>query len=115
MYNVILWKDNGNEDIHVFEKKPTFKELYPLIGCSTIQIVAGYTDEHKTFEMYIDEEGKYNPLAYPNKRATNAWYEWQKRTKRMCLPGDHIAGNAAIIKNIGKIKSVKKEKVNESN
>jgi len=47
MYNVILWKDNGNEDIHVFEKKPTFKELYPLIGCSTIQIVAGYTDEHK--------------------------------------------------------------------
>ena len=115
MYNVILWKDNGNEDIHVFEKKPTFKELYSLIGCNTIEIVAGYTDEYKTFEMYVDEEGKYNPLAYPNKRATNAWYEWQKRTKRMCLPGDHIAGNAAIIKNIGKIKSVKKEKVNESN
>ena len=65
--------------------------------------------------MYVYEEIKYNPLAYPNKRATNAWYEWQKRTKRMCLPGDHIAGNAAIIKSIGKIKSVKKEKVNESN
>lgn len=110
MYNVILWKDNGNEDIHVFEKKPTFQQLYPLIGCSMIEIIKGYTDEHKTFEMYVDEEGKYNPLSYPNKRATNAWYEWQKRTGHMCLPGDHIAGNAAIIKNIGEMKINKKEK-----
>ena len=31
MYNVILWKDNGNEDFHVFKTKPTFQDLYKLI------------------------------------------------------------------------------------
>ena len=28
MYNVILWKDNGDENFHVFKNKPTFQELY---------------------------------------------------------------------------------------
>ena len=58
MYNVILWKDNDNEDIHVFENKPTFSELYKLIGCDLIEIIQGYNDEDKTFDMYSDEEAK---------------------------------------------------------
>ena len=28
MYNVILWKDNGDENFHVFKHKPTFDDLY---------------------------------------------------------------------------------------
>ena len=98
MYNVILWKDNDNEDIHVFENKPTFKDLYPLIGCELIEITKGYTEELGTFEMHIDEEGKFNNLNYPNKRATQAWYAWQQRTKRACLPGDNLVGTVAIVK-----------------
>ena len=97
MYNVILWKDNDNEDIHVFENKPTFLDLYPLINCEIIQITKGYTKELGTFEMHTDEEAKFNNLNYPNKRATEAWYAWQKRTKRTCLPGDHIVGSVAIV------------------
>ena len=97
MYNVILWKDNDNEDIHVFKNKPTFDDLYKLIGCELIEITKGYTEELGTFEMYMDEESKFNNLNYPNKRATQAWYTWQKRTKRACLPGDYIAGSVAIV------------------
>ena len=97
MYNVILWKDNDNEDIHVFENKPTFKDLYPLIGCELIEITKGYTEELGTFEMHIDEEGKFNNLNYPNKRATKAWYAWTEKTNRVPLPGDKIVGSVAIV------------------
>ena len=79
MYNVILWKDNDNEDIHVFENKPTFSELYKLIGCDLIEIIQGYNDEDKTFDMYSDEEAKLKNTTYPNKRATKAWYAWQEK------------------------------------
>jgi len=98
MYNVILWKDNDNEDIHVFKNKPTFDDLYKLIGCELIEITKGYTEELGTFEMHIDEEGKFNNLNYPNKRATKAWYAWTEKTNRVPLPGDKIVGTVAIIK-----------------
>lgn len=102
MYNVILWKDNGNEDFHVFEKKPTFKELYRLIGCTTIEIIKGYNQDvsNRTFEMHIDEEGKFNPMKYPNKRATTAWYAWQLKAGAYSLPGDHIVGDVAIVRKV---------------
>jgi hypothetical protein len=52
-------EDNGNEDIRVFKKKPTFNEIYPLINCSMIEIQKAYLkDDHKTYEMYCDEEAK---------------------------------------------------------
>ena len=102
MYNVILWKDNGNEDFHVFEKKPTFKELYRLMSCTMIEIVQGYNQDvsNRTFDMYIDEEGKFNSMKYPNKRATAAWYTWQSRTGHQSLPGDNIVGDVAIIRKV---------------
>ena len=109
MYNVILWKDNDNEDIHVFSHKPTFADLYPLLGCDTIEILQGYDSEisNRTFDMYCDEESKLKNTTYPNKRATKAWYEWQKRTGRTCLPGDHVVGHVAIIKKVDiKLKEV---------
>jgi len=102
MYNVIIWKDNNNEDIHVFENKPTFKELYPLLNCDMIEIQQGYDPEvqKRTFDMYCDEEAKLKNTTYPNERATKAWYAWQQKTKRQCLPGDYIAGSVAIIKKV---------------
>lgn len=109
MYNVIIWKDNDNEDIHVFSKKPKFVDLYPLLGCDMIEILHGYDPEisNRTFDMFCDEESKLKNTTYPNKRATKAWYEWQKRTGRMCLPGDHVVGHVAIIKKVDiKLKEV---------
>ena len=35
-----------------------------------------------------------------NNRATKAWYEWQKRPGRTCIPGDFIAGDVAILKKV---------------
>jgi len=102
MYNVIIWKDNNNEDIYVFKNKPTFKELYPLLDCDMIEIQQGYDPEvqKRTFDMYCDEEAKLKNTTYPNERATKAWYAWQQKTKRQCLPGDYIAGSVAIIKKV---------------
>ena len=102
MYNVIIWKDNNNEDIHVFKNKPTFADLYPLIGCDMIEILQGYDPEisNRTFDMFCDEESKLKNTTYPNERATKAWYAWQERTNRQCLPGDKVVGNVAIIKKV---------------
>lgn len=104
MYNVILWKDNGDENFHVFKNKPTFQELYKLMSCNMIEIVQGYNQDvsNRTFDMYIDEESKFNSMKYPNKRATHAWYEWQSRTGHQCLPGDYLAGDVAIIRKVKK-------------
>ena len=109
MYNVIVWKDNDNEDIHVFKNKPTFEELYPLLDCSMIEILKGYNREvqNRSFDMYCDEESKWKNTTYPNKRATDAWYEWQKRTGHKCLEGDRIYGSVAIVKKVDiKLKEV---------
>jgi len=108
MYNVILWKDNGNEDFHVFETKPTFQDLYKLINCSTIEITQGYDQNvsNRTFDMYLDEEGKFNSNNTTNKRATNAWYAWQLKTGHQSMPGDSIVGNVAIIR---KVKNASKQ------
>ena len=50
--------------------------------------------------MYCDEESKLKTPIVKNKRATDAWYAWQERTKRQCVPGDFIAGNVAVIKKV---------------
>ena len=73
-----------------------------LLDCNMIEITKGYNKEvnNRSFDMYCDEESKLKNTTYPNKRATQAWYEWQKRTGHMCLPGDYIAGSVAIIKKI---------------
>ena len=50
--------------------------------------------------MYCDEESKLKNPIIKNKRATEAWYEWQRRTSRSCIPGDFIAGSVAVIKKV---------------
>ena len=113
MYKLIIWKADESVESFDYKEKPDFEQMYPLIGCSIIQIQRGYNKEisNKSFDMYIDEEGgpmmkglyheKYNPKgAVRNKRATIAWYLWQKRTGHICLPGDAIHGNVAIYKKV---------------
>ena len=46
------------------------------------------------------EIDKLKPVIVKNTKATQAWYAWQKRTGRQCIPGDFIAGHVAIIKKV---------------
>lgn len=97
MYKIVLLQAEPSEEkIIMSDKKPDFDELYKLIGCSTIEIQQGISD-NKTVDLYCDEESKLKePIKY-NKIATDMWYEWQKKTGHMCIPGDFIAGNVAIV------------------
>jgi|TARA_B100001964_G_scaffold1483_1_gene1780 hypothetical protein len=113
MYKLILWKTDDTVENFDFKEKPTFQQMYPLIDCSIIERSSGFDKNisNRTFDMWFDEEGgpmikgvydkKDNPKgAIRNKRATIAWYLWQKRTGHICLPGDAIHGNVAIIKKV---------------
>ena len=113
MYRLILWKADDNVESFYCKDKPTFQQMYPLIGCSIIERSSGFDPNisNRTFDMWFDEEGgpmikgvyhkEDNPKgAIRNKRATIAWYLWQKRTGHICLPGDGIHGNVAIIKKV---------------
>ena len=109
MYKLHIWKakmENGlpqtDNETFEFVKKPTFQDMYPLIDCDTIEILSGFDKSisNRTFDMYCDEESKLKTPIIKNKRATEAWYEWQRRTKRSCIPGDFIAGSVAVIKKV---------------
>ena len=109
MYKLLIWKSvmdhhgpNTKEESYVMNYKPTFEELYKHLDCSMIEILSGYDKNisNRTFDMYCDEESKLKTPIVKNKRATNAWYAWQERTKRQCVPGDFIAGNVAVIKKV---------------
>ena len=100
MYIVsILYADQSPTTLHEFIKKPTFKELYPLIQCDTIEIQRGLEND-QIVELYCDEESKLKNNSLENKVATNMWYNWQDKTGHMCIPGDFIAGNVAIIEKV---------------
>jgi len=109
MYKLLIWKSvmdhhgpNTKEESYIMNYKPTFEELYKHLDCSMIEILSGYDKNisNRTFDMYCDEESKLKTPIVKNKRATNAWYAWQERTKRQCIPGDFIAGNVAVIKKV---------------
>ncbi len=109
MYKLLIWKSvmdhhgpNTKEESYVMNYKPTFEELYKHLDCSMIEILSGYDKNisNRTFDMYCDEESKLKTPIVKNKRATDAWYAWQERTKRQCVPGDFIAGNVAVIKKV---------------
>ena len=109
MYKLFVWKsemgDNGpitSSEEHDYTTKPTFQDMYPHINCSMIEIHKGYDKDisNRSFDIYCDEESKMKNTYVKNTRATKAWYTWQERTGRKCLPGDFIAGSVAIIKRI---------------
>ena len=109
MYKLHLWKaimgDNGPEngtETHEYNTKPTFEDMYKHIGCDMIEILHGYDKDisNRTFDIYCDEESKLKNPFIKNDKATKAWYAWQERTGRTCIPNDFIAGNVAIIEKV---------------
>ena len=61
-YKVHVWKADEDNTELVFDApaKPTFDQIYKLIGCSTIERQSGYDKNvsNRTFDMWMDEEGK---------------------------------------------------------
>ena len=90
------------EESFILNYKPDFKELYTHLDCDTIEILSKFDKSisNRTFDMYCDEKSKHKTPIIKNKRATDAWYEWQRRTSRSCIPGDFIAGSVAVIKKV---------------
>ena len=102
MYKVvILVAEPREQKVIMFAKKPTFDDLYPLLKCSTIEIQQCWVD-NKAVDMYCDEESKLKQTVIHNEIATDLWYEWQQATGHECIPGDYIAGDVAIMYNVGK-------------
>ena len=86
----------------MFVQKPDWANIRPLINADMIEIQKGYDTDisNRSFEMLCNEEAKMTNMIVKNNRATKAWYEWQRRTGRKCLPGDFIAGDVAILKKV---------------
>ena len=103
-YKVHVWKADEDNTELVFDApaKPTFDQMYKLIGCSTIERQSGYDKNvsNRPFDMWMDEEGKLTAPIEKNLRATNAWDRWMHRTGHVNIPGDYIAGNVVIYKKI---------------
>ncbi len=100
MYELIIWKTSNEAHTLPFEKKPDWNKIKQLLGVQMLEIHKGYNTDvsNRSFEMLCDEEAKLRYGFKQNKRATVAWYEWQQRTGHMCIPGDFIAGDVAIVR-----------------
>ena len=56
-YKVILWKTDGSEQEIIFDKKPAWEKIYPLINAELIQICKGFITgfSNRSFEMLTDD------------------------------------------------------------
>ena len=104
-YKLHIFKIDGSITSESYKQKPTFKEMYEKINCSTIEISTallpkysnrkdGYTD------IYFDEEFLLKGSPVINKPITDAWYNWQEKTKHMSLPGSIICGTVCVIQKV---------------
>ena len=85
----------------IFKKKPTFKDIYPMIGADIIEIVKGTIEidtnqgiKTKTVEMWTDEEAKIKGKSV-NDKATMAYRTYWARKKQWT--NDTINGTVAVI------------------
>ena len=101
-WNVIIWTAMGDVKLRVFVQKPDWANSKLVIDADMIERQKGYDTDisNRSCEMLCNEEAKLTNMIVKNNRATKAWYEWQKRTNRQCLPGDFIAGDVAILKKV---------------
>ena len=104
-YKLHLFHVDGYVKTSKWKTKPTFKDMYKEIDCTMIEMSTaclpkysnrkdGYTD------IWMDEESKLKHPFIINKKVTDAWYKWAKKTGHQIIPGDFIAGHVCVIQKV---------------
>ena len=85
-----------------FPQKPTFEDMYAVIGCDMIEMSKAYYPHYSNrkdgyVDIYFDEEFLMKETSEPNIEATVAWKKWQDKTGHMALPGSILHGIVCVI------------------
>ena len=101
MYKLHVIRGETVETIS-FPQKPTFDDMYKVIGCSMIEMSKAYYPEYSNrkdgyVDIYFDEEFLMQEDSQPNIGATIAWKTWQDKTGHMALPGSVLHGIVCVI------------------
>ena len=96
-YRVTLIPVEGDITLHKVEGDdgPNFKDMYKLLSCNTIEIT-GARKDNLSYDLYIDEEGRFKDDNSINGRATQLFCEWLDHEGRT-TPIDNIVGDAALV------------------
>ena len=103
MYKLYLFKSDGHTAKYDYKTKPTFKDMYPLIGCDMIEISTAKMPEYSNrkdgyTDIYFDEEFLLKSEPIVNQFVTKSWRAWLASTGRDALPPKVICGNVCVIK-----------------
>nr|BAR17758.1 hypothetical protein [uncultured Mediterranean phage uvMED] len=96
-YKVTILHTDKEPTTHVVEGSdgPDFKDMYKLMGCSTIEIT-GARFNNKNYDLYIDEEGRLKDGNEFNPIATEHFVEWLSHEGRVTMI-PNVVGVAAMV------------------
>ena len=103
-YTLFIMDPDGAITSYDYDKKPTFQDMYALVGCDMLQPSTAYLPKYSNrkdgyIEFYMDEEFLLkNPVPNVNVNITSAWYAWQDKTGHMSIPGSKIHGKVAFFR-----------------
>ncbi len=103
-YTLFIMDPDGAIASYDYDKKPTFQDMYALVGCDMLQPSTAYLPKYSNrkdgyIEFYMDEEFLLkNPVPNVNVNITSAWYAWQDKTGHMSIPGSKIHGKVAFFR-----------------
>ena len=103
-YTLFIMDPDGAVASYDYDKKPTFQDMYALVGCDILQLSTAYLPKYSNrkdgyIEFYMDEEFLLkDPVPNVNVNITSAWYAWQDKTGHMSVPGSKIHGKVAFFR-----------------
>ena len=104
-YKLHTFRTDGSVKSDPYKMKPTFQDMYKEIDCTMIERTTGYLPKYSNrkdgyTDLWMDEESKLKALPTINKKVTDAWYRWAKKTGHQIIPGDFIAGYVCVIQKV---------------
>ena len=104
-YKLHTFRTDGSVKSDPYKMKPTFQDMYKEIDCTMIERTTGYLPKYSNrkdgyTDLWMDEESKLKHPFIINKKVTDAWYKWAKKTGHQIIPGDFIAGNVCVIQKV---------------
>ena len=104
-YKLHTFRTDGSIKSDPYKMKPTFEDMYKEIDCTMIERTTGYLPKYSNrkdgyTDLWMDEESKLKHPFIINKKITDAWYKWAKKTGHQIIPGDFIAGHVCVIQKV---------------